>query len=192
MATDRELIDRYLAGERSAFDGIVRRCQDALFRNLLRPAGNPEQAEDLRQEALVKFYQALPGSIGVTRWRCSSARSPPTCGAMGAAAPRVMNADELVEEPAGDRTAEKALAQREAQAVLDAMASIRSDYREVLSLRYDQGLSYREIARATGASEGSVGTWLRRGVTAPAPTEHRRNMAEIESAFRASNAGASD
>ena len=52
------------------------------------------------------------------------------------------------------------------EAILAAMQRLRPEYREVLSLRYDQELSYREIAEVTGATVGTVGTWLRRAVEA--------------------------
>ena len=49
MVSDRDLIGRCLTGDRAAFDEIVRRYQDALYRHLLRLAGDREQAADLCQ-----------------------------------------------------------------------------------------------------------------------------------------------
>ncbi len=165
MASDQELIDRCLAGDRSAFDGIVHRYQDGLFRHLLRLAGNPEQAEDLCQEAFVKFYQALPRfncgravapllfTIATNLWRDGRHR------AAARLAPVECNPGEV-------RVAEEAIRRVERDLIARAIGGLRSEYREVLSLRFDRGLSYREIAEVTGASEGTVGTWLRRALEA--------------------------
>ena len=59
MAEDRELIRRTLAGEREAFDAIVARYQDGLFRHLLRLSGRAEEAEDLCQETFLRLYRSL-------------------------------------------------------------------------------------------------------------------------------------
>ncbi|MHC4917024.1 MAG: RNA polymerase sigma factor [Planctomycetota bacterium] len=166
MATDQDLIDRCLAGERSAFDHIVRRYQDALYRHLLRLAGSPEQAEDLCQEAFVKFYRALPKfhrgrtvapllfKIATNLWRDGRHRAV-------ASAP-----GPVAGNPVAPCVAEEAIRRVERDAVARAITGLRAEYREVLSLRYDQGLSYREIAQVTGASEGTVGTRLRRALDA--------------------------
>ena len=174
MASDQDLIDRCLAGERSAFDGIVRRYQDALFRHLLRLAGSPEQAEDLCQEAFIRFYRALPKfrrgrsvtpllfKIATNLWR--DGRPSALAAEPAAAAPN----------PGHDQVADEAIQRLERQGVLEALQELRPEYREVLSLRYDQGLSYREIAEVTGASAGTVGTWLRRAVDALRAALRRR------------------
>jgi RNA polymerase sigma factor (sigma-70 family) len=165
MSGDRDLIERCLAGHLAAFDEIVGRYQDALYRHLLRLAGNREQAEDLCQEAFVKFYRALP-SLDLTRpvapflftiatnlWRDS--RRPHLT---------LVTYEEVAATDPEPETAVLDLLAR--QAILAAMTGLREEYREVLSLRYDQGLSYREIAEVTGATTGTVGTWLRRAVGA--------------------------
>ncbi len=163
MVSDAELIARCLAGDRAAFDEIVRRYQDALFRHLFRLAGNREQAEDLCQEAFLRLYRALPSfqrhrplapfllKIATNLWR--DGRPRPVL---------------LAEVPAVEsrHPEQVALQNLEREAIRRAMAGLRPEYREVLSLRYDQGLSYREIAEVTGTSAGTVATWLHRAVEA--------------------------
>ena len=166
MASDQDLIDLCLAGERSAFDGLVRRYQDALFRHLLRLAGSPEQAEDLCQEAFIKFYQALRNfrrgravapllfKIATNLWRD------------GRPSRFTVDPVDLEANPDQSRVADEALQRLEHQAIAEALQRLRPEYREVLSLRYDQGLSYREIAEVTGVSAGTVATWLHRSLDA--------------------------
>jgi RNA polymerase sigma-70 factor (ECF subfamily) len=166
MPSDRDLIERCLAGEVPAFDGIVRRYQDGLFRHLLRLAGSPEQAEDLCQEAFIKFYRALPRfrrnrpvapflfKIATNLWR-DGRQSPLTVAPV-----------EVDRNPGHHQVADEAIQRLERHSIVEALQGLRSEYREVLSLRYDQGLSYREIAEVTGASQGTVATWLHRAVDA--------------------------
>lgn len=166
MPSDRNLIERCLAGDASAFDGIVLRYQDALFRHLLRLAGSREHAEDLCQEALIKFYRALPAfdlgrpvapflfRIATNLWRD------------GRGSPVILLADEDAAAGVDDCPERQAMEAVERHAILEAMQSLRPEYREVLSLRYDQGLSYREIAEVTGVPAGTVATWLHRAVDA--------------------------
>ncbi len=59
MTEDRGLIKRTLDGDRTAFDEIVHRYEDGLFRHLLRMTRRSEEAEDLCQEAFIRFYSAL-------------------------------------------------------------------------------------------------------------------------------------
>jgi RNA polymerase sigma-70 factor (ECF subfamily) len=166
MPSDQDLIERCLAGDRSAFDGIVHRYQDGLFRHLLRLAGSPEQAEDLCQEAFIRFYRALARfhrgrsvapllfKIATNLWRD------------GRPSPFTAEPVELDRNPSPHQVADEAIQRLQQRDVVEALQELRSEYREVLSLRYDQGLSYREIAEATGASEGTVATWLHRAVGA--------------------------
>lgn len=78
----------------------------------------------------------------------------------------VSGAIEVNDEPGPSNVAAEVIQRLESQEIAAALGGLRPEYREVISLRYDQGLSYREIAQVTGASEKTVATWLRRGVAA--------------------------
>ena len=166
MPSDQDLIDRCLAGDGSAFDGIVRRYQDGLFRHLLRLAGSPERAEDLCQEAFIKFYRALP------RFQRGKAVAPllfkiaTNIWRDGRQTPFKVEPVDLDRNPGQHQVADEAIARLERRSIAEALQGLRAEYREVLSLRYDQGLSYREIAEVTGASAGTVATRLHRAVDA--------------------------
>jgi RNA polymerase sigma factor CnrH len=57
--SDAALARRAVAGERAAFDALVRRYQEPLYRFVRRYVGEPDEAYDLLQEALVSAWQAL-------------------------------------------------------------------------------------------------------------------------------------
>lgn len=65
VLSDEELLARTEAGEREAFDEIIRRYQDRVYNLLLRLCGKVEDADDLTQETFVKAYRGLKNF----RWR---------------------------------------------------------------------------------------------------------------------------
>ncbi|MDV6032909.1 MAG: sigma-70 family RNA polymerase sigma factor [Phycisphaera sp. RhM] len=56
---ESELIDRALAGDRSAFAELVRQNQDRLFASMLQVTGSPEEAEEASQEAFIRAFVKL-------------------------------------------------------------------------------------------------------------------------------------
>lgn len=56
---DTELVRLCLNGEKSAFDTLVRRYQDAVFNLAWHMSGSREDAADMTQVAFVKAYQRL-------------------------------------------------------------------------------------------------------------------------------------
>lgn len=69
--TDRELLARHCAGDREAFGELVRRHRDRLWRVAVRTLGDPEDAADAVQDALVSAFRAAGGyraDAAVTTW----------------------------------------------------------------------------------------------------------------------------
>lgn len=60
-ATDGELASRAAGGEAPAFDALVERWRDRVFRLAHRFCRRPEEAEEIAQEVFVKAWRALPG-----------------------------------------------------------------------------------------------------------------------------------
>ncbi len=59
MDEDLNLITRTEAGEREAFNDLVRKYQKPLYALLYRMVGNPEDASDLLQKTFVKAFTGL-------------------------------------------------------------------------------------------------------------------------------------
>ena len=66
-AEDDELIRAAQAGERSAFDTLVRRYDRSVLRLALHMLGNEQDAQDVHQEAFIKAYRHLSNF----RFECS-------------------------------------------------------------------------------------------------------------------------
>lgn len=68
VPTDEELVAAYLKGNKAAFEEIVRRYEDRLYRLSFRMLGNHHDALDAVQEILVKLLAALPKFQGRSRF----------------------------------------------------------------------------------------------------------------------------
>ena len=55
--SDRELLARHSTGDRDAFGELVRRHRDRLWRVALRTLGDPDDAADAVQDALVSAFR---------------------------------------------------------------------------------------------------------------------------------------
>ncbi len=62
--TDRQLVERVLAGETNAFNFLVLRYQHRVAGLLSRFVQSPHEIEDISQEAFVKAYRALSAFRG--------------------------------------------------------------------------------------------------------------------------------
>ena len=72
--TDGELVDRARAGNTAAFEELVERHRDAVYRAALAALGNDADAEDVAQEALVLAYRRIGqfrGDASVRTWMVS-------------------------------------------------------------------------------------------------------------------------
>jgi RNA polymerase sigma-70 factor (ECF subfamily) len=68
---DRALLDAHLAGDPEAFGELVRRHRDRLWAVAVRTLGDPEDAADAVQNALVSAYRnaaSYRGEAAVTTW----------------------------------------------------------------------------------------------------------------------------
>ena len=68
---DRLLLERHREGDPNAFGEIVRRHRDRMWAVALRTLGDPEEAADAVQDALVSAYRAAEGFRGdsaITTW----------------------------------------------------------------------------------------------------------------------------
>jgi RNA polymerase sigma-70 factor, ECF subfamily len=70
-ATDEELISRHVQGDSEAFGELFRRHRDRLWAIALRTLGDPEEAADALQDALISAFRrasAFRGDAAVTTW----------------------------------------------------------------------------------------------------------------------------
>jgi len=167
--TDQELLARHVAGDPDAFGEIVRRHRDRLWAVALRTTGDPEDASDALQDALISAYRnasSFRGESAVTTWlhrivvnacldRMRRRRSRPTVplpdedGATGGRG---------IPDPRDDLDA------FELRMEIDrALRALPDDQRAAIVLVDVEGWSVSEAAEALGVPEGTVKSRCSRG-----------------------------
>lgn len=158
VATERRLLLRALGGDGRAFAELVEPHLDRCFRLAVRSCGDRALGEEAVQEALTLAHRDLaryePGT-SLRGWLCSLAmRSASTL----ARSERRRTVRELASvPPKGLDSADAILQARELSRSVDlALAGLSEKRREAALLRFDGGLSSREIAEVMGISDAAV------------------------------------
>jgi RNA polymerase sigma-70 factor (ECF subfamily) len=172
--TDAQLLERHGAGDAAAFGEVVRRHRDRLWAVALRTLGDPEEAADAMQDALVSALRATRGSPGggggaaafrgeasVTTWLHRVV--------INACIDRVRRraarpADPLPEREQAMAQARDAISAKEtALVVTAALATLSVDQRAALVLVDMHGFSVEEAARILAVPTGTVKSRCARG-----------------------------
>jgi RNA polymerase sigma-70 factor (ECF subfamily) len=165
VSSDAELIAAHVAGDPLAFTELVRRHRDRMWAIALRTLGDPEEAADAVQDALISAFRSAGGFRGqaqVTTWlhrivvnacldRIRRNRARPT-SPLPEGCPR---------EPAP--TLDATAAQESRLAVDDALRSLPVDQRAAIVLVDVEGYSVAETAQLLGVAEGTVKSRCARG-----------------------------
>jgi RNA polymerase sigma-70 factor (ECF subfamily) len=147
MDPDQELVRRAQAGDLSAFEQLVERNRDVVYRVAARVVG-PEEAEDVSQDAFLRAFHRLDRFRGEGMFRSWLLQITET----------IEDPDELEADPvAPERSPVSRLEGRERRARLEGKIRVlRPEHRAVLVLRDVEGLSYEEIGEITEMPLGSV------------------------------------
>lgn len=164
-ATDDQAdVEKVLAGEVSAFEGIVRRWQAPLINLAYRFCHDRARAEEMAQEAFLRAYH------GLSQWRKDAVFSTWLfslatnlyCSEMRRSE-RTVALHEL-NEPSDCRACDGGLEEENRdEAVRRAVLNLPAKYREALILFYFHDLSVEATARSLGLPEGTVKARLSRG-----------------------------
>jgi RNA polymerase sigma-70 factor (ECF subfamily) len=166
--TDQQLVDQVMAGNKNAFNLLVMRYQHRVAALIARFVQDPQEVEDVAQEAFIKAYRALPlfrGDSAFYTWLyriavntaknylVARSRRPPA---------QDLEIDEVeptetgsvlheIESPEGSlSTSELKVA---VEAVLD---SLPEELKTAFILREFSGLSYEDIAEVMDCPVGTV------------------------------------
>jgi len=158
-------VERVLAGDTTAFEGIVRRWQGPLVNMAWRYCRDRARAEEMAQEALVRAWRGLAG------WRHASSFST----WLFALAANVYRSElnrfptvdvplEEIAEPASPANQYEEMAEhRRSEAVRRAVLALPLRYREPVILYYFHEMDVSAAARTMVLPEGTVKARLARG-----------------------------
>ncbi len=156
---DYELIKRFLEGDESAYNLLVRKYQKKIYWYARRMLGNHSDADEVTQEVLITLYEKLhtfkfEASLQTWLYKVTNSK---TLNLMRKQKVReYLSLDALF----GNRTGEDILTDYENKEKLilveKALKKIPPKQREVFILRHFDELSYNEIAAITGKSVGTL------------------------------------
>ena len=173
--TDAELLAAHCSGDPDAFTEIVRRHKDRLWAVALRTTGNPEEASDALQDALISAYRradSFRGDSAVTTWlhrivvnasldrlRRRSVRTwvPLPDESVGESPATLVDDSRLADPRAAAESSETV---REVRAALD---TLPPDQRAAIVLVDLEGWSVEEAAQALDCPVGTVKSRCFRG-----------------------------
>jgi RNA polymerase sigma-70 factor (ECF subfamily) len=148
----------------SAFERLVREHQHLVYCVALSVCKDPATAEDLAQEAFLKAYRSVdevrePAQLKT--WLYSIARFTAIDWVRRRKNERWQGlsaeaAGELPERPEAEAKEDRTVR------VMDVIRGLKEEHREIMILRYVRGLSYAQIAKATGLTSSAVGEKLSR------------------------------
>ena len=155
---DRDVIERHRAGERGAFDELVRRHQRALWRVARRYVKNDADAADVVQQAFVRAFRAVDGFRGaatVRSWlfRITINTALNHVRDYRRERPDAIADDALTTTATGSHRIESAQTRDELRA---AVAALPDKQRMVLELRVFDELSFREVAELADCTENAA------------------------------------
>jgi len=153
---DRELVARFLAGERECFGLLVRRHGKPLWATLRRSAADIEEARDVFQETWLRAFEGLGSLRDTSRLRSWLLSIALNLVRQGHRRKERFAAGALVPDLPADVDVSLEVDLREEVALLrQRITQLPPRQRQVLDLRSNHGLSHAEIACMLGISEES-------------------------------------
>ena len=166
---DAQLVVRVQKGDKRAFDLLVLKYRHRIYSLCSRFVRDPDEVQDVVQEAFIKAYRALPqfrGDSAFYTWlyRIGINTAKNYLVTQGRRAPTSTEADAEEAETFDDgehlrdiNTPESMLATKQiAETVNIAMEALPEELRIAITLRELEGLSYDEIAETMGCPIGTV------------------------------------
>lgn len=159
--TDNGLVEAYVNGNNKAFDELLKRHQAKLFAYIMRIVSDADLANDIFQETFVKvitnirqgkyidtgkfsaWLMRIAHNMIIDHFRQAKAEKTISTDEESST---VLNCAELAEASIEDCMVNTQI-HDDVRRIIDALPE---NQREVLKMRFYQGLSFKEIAEATG------------------------------------------
>lgn len=156
--SDEELVERIRAGDLTGRHELIERWQESVYRIAWRVLGNPNDAEEVRQTVLLRFLErpdSLPDPKRFGGWirQCTVNAAVSLIRSR-----RVRSVSALPREVAGSRSdpEREVGAAEEANRLRTALETLLPEERALLSLKFDEGLSFSEIGEALDRPASTV------------------------------------
>ena len=164
--TEKQLVARAQQGDPAAFEALVDMHAQYVYNLALRVVHNPQEAEDLAQEAFLRAWRGLPAFRGQSKFSTWLYRI--VTNLCYNHLPRIKRElvslipdEEAVRLPDVRLAPEEGVINTELQTHLhNIIEELPESYRLLITLRHLQGMSYKEISWVTGMPLGTVKTGI--------------------------------
>ncbi|GJQ36497.1 MAG: RNA polymerase subunit sigma-24 [Anaerolineaceae bacterium] len=183
-ASEQTLVLKAQKGDPDAFAALVREHQQYVYNLALRVVKDENEALDLAQEAFVRAWTALPNFKGQSQFRtwlyrivtnlCYN-RLPNLRRSLNDLGDDVM---EDIPEPHFNTPASAFESNETRQHLNEAIQNLDAKYQLLITLRYQNELSYEEIASTLNLPLGTVKTGIFR-----AKEQLRKSLAQLEESW---------
>ena len=183
--SDDEVVRRVLGGERELFELLLRRYNQRVYRAVRAVLRNPDDVEDVMQQAYINAYRHLhqfEGRAGFATWMTKIAIREAAARNRRIVAVRGEETMNDFPEPAPGPE-ERAVAADLMRHVEAEVAALPETYRSVLLLREVEGLSTEETAACLELSVDVVKTRLHRARTMLRDALYQRAGVGLQSIF---------
>src|SRR5215208_6745613 len=165
---DRELVKRVQAGDKRAYDALIRKYQHKIIKLISRYVHDPDAALDVAQEAFLKAYRGLArfrGESAFYTWlyRIAINTAKNHLVALGRRSSDFeVDAQEAEYYESASMLKEYATPERQLlteeieRTVYRAIGELPDDLKTAITLRELEGMSYEEIAQTMGCPIGTV------------------------------------
>lgn len=165
---EQQCIQRVLNGDANAFEQLVHAYEKTVYNLALRTLGNPQDAEDIAQEAFLKAYRSLSSYRGDSKFSvwlyrivsnlCLDAlRAKKRRPTQSLTVENDEGEEDQLEIPDEHFSPEKLLDRKlTRESVQRGLASLPDESRQILLLRELQGMSYEEIGQVLKLEPGTV------------------------------------
>jgi RNA polymerase sigma-70 factor (ECF subfamily) len=164
---DRLLVERCQAGDLSAFEPLVEKYRQRVWRLAYNVLRDREEAWDVAQDAFIRAYQALPSFRGQSAFYTWLFRIVMNLAAdrarQRAARGRAFGTERVGEEEwerammdQGASPDASAVQTEDRERIIRALETLSDDHRAIIMLGDVEGLSYREMAEVLEVPIGTV------------------------------------
>lgn len=163
--SDIELYNDYINGNENAFNILVDRYRKKLISYIKRYIKNPETAEDISQEVFIYMFNAkkkydFKYKFETYLYRIAKSRTINLIRKLK----NEIYLDEIniIKTDYNNDIDSLLIKKEEIEQLLQMINNLKDDYKEVIYLKYLQGLNYKEICSITGKNIQQVKSLLHR------------------------------
>lgn len=165
---DQQLIKRARSGDQKAYEALLNKYKNLVYHVMIKMVRNPQEAEDLSQEAFIKAFNALASfneEFAFSTWlmkiatnNCIDHLRKKKLKTFSIDEPLKYRDEQVkLEVPDHDPTPDSLLLSKERSAMInDAIESLPPRYRHVIILRHKEEKSYEDIAEILKLPLGTV------------------------------------